>query len=118
MMYAVRSQLVRRSLNEQLGVVAVTVGRDIFLGRSAPDVTSTASERLLAHELSIGSNRAARHCSRVGTHRRISSDVHLGGSSRSPDFDVPQNDVGVLRRTDRGLRVLVDCIVPASVPKT
>ena len=34
------------------------------------------------------------------------------------DFDVPLNYVGVFRRTDQGLRVLVDCIVPASAPNT
>jgi uncharacterized protein (TIGR02246 family) len=32
------------------------------------------------------------------------------------DFDVPLNYVGVLRRTDQGLRVMVDCVVPAPVP--
>jgi uncharacterized protein (TIGR02246 family) len=32
------------------------------------------------------------------------------------DVDVPLKAVGVLRRTDQGLRLLVDCVVPSSVP--
>ncbi len=40
-----------RSLNQQVGAVAFTVGADIFLGRSAPDISSPAGQDLLAHEL-------------------------------------------------------------------
>ncbi|HXW79404.1 MAG TPA: DUF4157 domain-containing protein, partial [Acidimicrobiales bacterium] len=40
-----------QALNNQVGATAFTVGPDIFLGRSAPDVTSAGSEGLLAHEL-------------------------------------------------------------------
>jgi hypothetical protein len=40
-----------QALNHQVGAVAFTVGPDIFLGRSAPDVTSPAGQDLLAHEL-------------------------------------------------------------------
>lgn len=39
------------SLNRQVGAVAFTVGSDIFLGRSAPGVSSQAGQGLLAHEL-------------------------------------------------------------------
>ena len=40
-----------QSLNHQVGAVAFTVGPDIFLGRSAPDISSPAGQDLLAHEL-------------------------------------------------------------------
>jgi hypothetical protein len=39
------------ALNDQVGAIAFTVGSDVFLGRSAPDVTNASSEALLAHEL-------------------------------------------------------------------
>ncbi len=39
------------ALNDRVGALAFTLGRDIFLGRSAPDMTSPASDGLLAHEL-------------------------------------------------------------------
>jgi Domain of unknown function (DUF4157) len=39
------------ALNDRVGAIAFTLGRDIFLGRSAPDVASPASDGLLAHEL-------------------------------------------------------------------
>ena len=38
-------------LNQRVGAVAFTVGRDIFLGRSAPAVSSPAGQELVAHEL-------------------------------------------------------------------
>jgi hypothetical protein len=39
------------ALNETVGAVAFTVGGDIFLGRSAPQLSSSSGEKLLAHEL-------------------------------------------------------------------
>lgn len=39
------------TLNRSVGAVAFTVGGDIFLGRSAPGLSSSSGEKLLAHEL-------------------------------------------------------------------
>ncbi|HTW07195.1 MAG TPA: DUF4157 domain-containing protein [Acidimicrobiales bacterium] len=39
------------SLNQQVGATAFTVGADIFLGREAPSLASSAGQSLLAHEL-------------------------------------------------------------------
>jgi hypothetical protein len=39
------------SLNDDVGAVAFTVGSDIFLGRSSPEISSAAGQSLLAHEL-------------------------------------------------------------------
>jgi hypothetical protein len=40
-----------QSLNNHVGAVAFTVGSDIFLGRSAPSISSPSGQSLLAHEL-------------------------------------------------------------------
>ena len=39
------------SLNNHVGAMAFTVGSDIFLGRSAPSISSPSGQSLLAHEL-------------------------------------------------------------------
>jgi hypothetical protein len=39
------------NLNHRVGALAFTVGSDIFLGRSAPAVSSPAGQELVAHEL-------------------------------------------------------------------
>ena len=58
------------ALNDQVGAIAFTVGSDVFLGRSAPDVTNVSSEALLAHELAHTVQQGARHHCRPGTSRR------------------------------------------------
>lgn len=39
------------ALNRDVGALAFTVGNDIFLGKSAPEVTTPAGQSVLAHEL-------------------------------------------------------------------
>jgi nucleoid-associated protein YgaU len=65
----VHSGPAAHALNKQVGAIAFTVGSDIFLGRSAPDVTSARSEGILAHELA--------------------HTVQQGGSPPLPDRDEP-----------------------------
>ncbi len=61
------------ALNEQVGAIAFTVGSDIFLGRSAPDVANASSEALLAHELA--------------------HTVQQGGAPRLPPRDEPTSSL-------------------------
>jgi ketosteroid isomerase-like protein len=89
----------------------------------APGVVVQGAEALAAHFATLLANGF------VGIQSYTSQQVFHDGSlvieigtevasSRidDSDFDVSLNYVGVLRRTDQGLRVLVDCVVPAFVP--
>ena len=59
------------SLNRSVGAIAFTVGHDIFLGRAAPQLSSTSGQSLLAHELAHTIQQgAAHHADQVVAPRR------------------------------------------------
>ncbi|MDA8300441.1 MAG: DUF4157 domain-containing protein [Actinomycetota bacterium] len=59
------------SLNRSVGAIAFTVGHDIFLGRTAPQLSSPSGQSLLAHELAHTIQQgAARHAEQVAVPQR------------------------------------------------
>ncbi len=88
------------ALNEQVGAIAFTVGSDIFLGRSAPDVANASSEALLAHELAHTVQQGARHDCRPGTNRR----AHFENPS-STDWELVGRPRGCIRDATGGSAV-------------
>jgi ketosteroid isomerase-like protein len=91
----------------------------------APGEVVQGTEALAAHFATLLANGF------VGMKSSTTQQVYHDGSlvieigtavassrTNGSDFDLPLKAVGVLRRTDQGLRLLVDCVVPASVPNT
>jgi hypothetical protein len=80
------------SLSGSVGAIAFTVGHDIFLGRAAPQLSSTSGQSLLAHELAHTIQQGAAHVP--------GQDGSQGGVRRL----MVQRDVGFEFQTGWGIR--------------